>query len=102
MKELLYRISYETIFIIASNFINDEDSLLKIVKRYQNILTINNAKNVVTKILGKKILKYAINGVKEGVYVQLNYEANGDLIALVERTMTIDAEILRYLTLRTP
>jgi hypothetical protein len=43
-------------------------------------------------------LKYQISKFKDGVYIQMNYEANGETVGLVEKSMKLNESILRYLT----
>ena len=90
--------SYETIYIIKPDL--TEDNLLKIIETYQGILVERGAKNIVTQNRGRRHLKYPIKKSKDGIYIQMNYEANGEAILLVEKSMKINEAIIRYLTTR--
>ena len=90
--------SYETIYIIRPDL--SEDNLLKIIENYQGILLERGAKNIVTQNRGRRHLKYLIKKFKDGVYIQMNYEANGDVIELIEKSMRINENIMRFLTTR--
>ena len=89
-------VSYETIYLLKPDL--TEDTLLKIVEQYQGILVERGAKNITIENRGRRHLKYPIKKVKEGVYIQMNYEANGEVINLIERSMKINESIIRYMT----
>nr|ASO75893.1 ribosomal protein S6 [Storeatula sp. CCMP1868] len=90
--------SYETIYVIKPNL--SEDNLLKIIENYQGLLIERGAKNIVTQNRGRRALKYLINKFKDGIYIQMNYEANGEVISFVEKSMRINENIIRFLTTR--
>ena len=37
---------------------------------------------------------------KDGIYVQINYEGNGEVIATLEKNMKIDENLLRFMTVK--
>jgi small subunit ribosomal protein S6 len=88
--------SYETIYLLKPDL--TEDSLLKIVEQYQGILIERGAKNILVENRGRRHLKYPIKRAKDGVYIQMNFEANGEVINLIEKSMRINDSILRYMT----
>jgi len=90
--------SYETVYILKSDL--TEDTLLKLIEQYQGLLIERGAKNIVTENRGRRQLKYPIKSSKDGVFIQMNYEANGDIVSLVEKSMRINDSIIRYLTSR--
>nr|BDA98946.1 ribosomal protein S6 [Rhodomonas sp. NIES-2332] len=96
MNELLT--SYETIYIIKPNL--NEDNLLKIIENYQGLLIERGAKNIVTQNRGRRGLKYLIQKFRDGVYIQMNYEANGEVVEFMEKSMRINEDIIRFLTTR--
>jgi small subunit ribosomal protein S6 len=88
--------SYETIYLLKPDL--TEDSLLKIVEQYQGILIERGAKNILVENRGRRHLKYPIKRAKDGVYIQMNFEANGEVVNLIEKSMRINDSILRYMT----
>lgn len=90
--------SYETIYLLKPDL--TEDTLLKLVEQYQGILIERGAKNIVIENRGRRHLKYPIRRVKDGVYIQMNYDANGEVISLIEKSMKINDSIIRYMTTR--
>ena len=96
MKTIVPLISYETVYIVKPDL--TEDTLLKIIEQYQGILIERGAKNILIENRGRRHLKYPINRVKDGVYIQMNYDANGEVVSLIERSMEINESVIRYLT----
>lgn len=89
---------YETIYLVKPEL--NEDNLLRIIENYQGILVERGAKNIITQNRGRRHLKYPILKCKDGIYIQMNYEANGETIGLMEKSMKLNDSILRYLTTR--
>ena len=96
MRNIAPLISYETVYIIKPDL--TEDTLLKIIEQYQGILIERGAKNILIENRGRRHLKYPINRAKDGIYIQMNYDANGEVVSLIERSMKINESIVRYLT----
>ena len=90
-------LSYETVYVLKPDL--NEDLLLKLIEQYQGILVERGAKNIIIQNRGRRHLKYPINRTRDGIYVQMNYDANGEVISLIERSMKINESILRYLTI---
>ena len=89
---------YETICIIKPDL--NEDNLAKVIEKYQLILAEKGATDIVTQNRGRRHLKYAMKKFKDGIYVQINYDGNGEVIAILEKTMKIDENVLRFMTVR--
>ena len=87
---------YETLFILNSELV--DEALTTAVAAYTDLLTNKGAENVVTNIRGKRRLAYEIKNLKEGVYVQLNYNADAVTKAELERALKLDEKVLRFLT----
>lgn len=96
MNSLL--IPYETIYILKPNL--SEDNLLKTIEQYQGLLIERGAKNIVTQNRGRRGLKYLIKKFKDGIYIQMNYDANGEVVNFIENSMRINENIMRFLTTR--
>ncbi len=90
--------SYETICIIKPDL--NEDSIAKVIETYQLILADKGAQNVMTQNRGRRHLKYSMKKFKDGIYVQMNYEANGEGISTLEKNMKIDEKVLRFMTVK--
>jgi small subunit ribosomal protein S6 len=96
MKTILPLSSYETVYLLKPDLM--EDTLLKLIEQYQGILVERGAKNIIIENRGRRHLKYPINRCKDAVYVQMNYDANGEVVGLIEKSMKINENVLRYLT----
>jgi|TARA_B110000967_G_scaffold150448_1_gene154294 small subunit ribosomal protein S6 len=90
--------SYETICIIKPDL--NEDNLAKVIENYQLMLANQGAKNIITQNRGRRHLKYMMKKFKDGIYIQMNYEANGEVISTLEKNMKIDEQILRFMTVK--
>jgi small subunit ribosomal protein S6 len=89
---------YETVYILKSDVA--EDVLLRVIDRYQGILVERGGQNIQVENRGKRRLKYPIRKSRDGIYVQMNFEADGEVIDLINKSMKIDEYILRYFTLK--
>ena len=49
---------------------------------------------------GKRRLAYAINKNKEGIYVQLSHNGDGQQVAVLEKAMRLSEDVMRYLTVK--
>ena len=96
MKTSSVLASYETIYIVKPDI--SEDSLLKLIEQYQGLLIERGAKNIIIENRGRRHLKYPIKRTKDGIYIQMNYDANGDVVGLTERSLKINESVLRYMT----
>ena len=90
--------SYETICIVKPDL--NEDNIAKIIENYQLMLVDKGAKDIITQNRGRRHLKYTMKKFKDGIYIQMNYEANGEVISTLERSMKIDEQILRFMTVK--
>ncbi|MBW4440474.1 MAG: 30S ribosomal protein S6 [Plectolyngbya sp. WJT66-NPBG17] len=89
---------YETMYILRSD-IGDE-AVDGAIEKYQSILRENGAEIVETQHRGKRRLAYEIDRQREGIYVQMNFKADGSQIAQMERAMRLSNEVVRYLTVK--
>ncbi|MGB3491823.1 MAG: 30S ribosomal protein S6 [Elainellaceae cyanobacterium] len=90
--------TYETMYILRPD--RAEEQIDQIIGKYQSILQEQGAQDIQTQHRGKRRLAYEIDDFREGIYVQMNYEAPGAAIAVMERDMRLTEEVIRYLTLR--
>lgn len=75
-----------------------EELTEKAIEKYQTLLREQGAVDLETQHRGKRRLAYEIENYREGVYVQMNYQAPGDAIATMQRSMKLSDEVIRYLT----
>lgn len=92
------QIVYETMYILRSDL--GEEQLEQAIAKYQNLIQEQGAENIEIQHRGKRRLAYEINRQREGVYVQMNYQAPGKVIAPLERAMRLSEDVIRYLTIK--
>lgn len=90
--------NYETICILKPDV--TESVNLSIVNYYKTFLKIKGGQNVLVQHRGRRHLSYNINQYYDGIYIQINYQANGQLIKLLEKSMRFNNNIVRYLTIK--
>ncbi|HEY9752717.1 MAG TPA: 30S ribosomal protein S6, partial [Coleofasciculaceae cyanobacterium] len=89
---------YETMYILRPDI--GEEAVDQVINKYQTLLQENGANVLETQHRGKRRLAYEINRQRDGIYVQMNYEGGGKLVATLERAMRLSDEVLRYLTVK--
>lgn len=90
--------NYETIYILKPD-INEEKNLL-LVHEYKSLIKKHGGKNIFIQHRGRRNLKYNINNYYDGIYVQMNYKGNGKLVNTIEKSMKLNEQVIRYLTVR--
>lgn len=88
---------YETMYIIRPDL--TEDQVSQEVAKYEEFLQARNVENLTIRNHGKKRLAYNIGKHQDGIYVQMNYQIDGDVIAPLQRQMRISENVIRFLTL---
>ncbi len=90
--------AYEMIYILRPDL--PEEQVKEQVARYETFLGQYNVQDLTSKIWGKRRLAYPIKKFQDGIYVQLNYQAEGQQVAPLEREMRLSEEVIRFLTVR--
>nr|YP_009398835.1 ribosomal protein S6 [Cliftonaea pectinata]ARW68123.1 ribosomal protein S6 [Cliftonaea pectinata] len=90
--------SYETIYILKPDVTDSTN--LSFVNYYKSLLKEKGAQNIVIQHRGRRHLSYNIMHYYDGIYVQMNYQANGYLLKLLEKSMRLNDNIIRYLTVK--
>ncbi len=89
---------YETMYILRPDL--GEELTDQAINKYQTILRDQGAELLETQHRGKRRLAYEIQKHREGVYVQMNYQAPGTAVAVLERAMRLNEDVIRYLTVK--
>jgi small subunit ribosomal protein S6 len=89
---------YETIYIARPDL--TEDVMTKITTRFEAVITGNAGVILVSEDWGKRKLAYIISKHQRGHYIYLNYVAPAVLVAEVERTLGLEDQLLRFLTIK--
>ncbi len=70
------------------------------LKKYSEMLEKTGTEVLDSQMRGKRRLAYPIAKHKEGVYVQLSHQGNGQQVATLERAMRLSEDVIRYLTVK--
>ena len=89
--------SYETLFIIDATLSDEEIKAL--AEKFTALIAENGTVGEVNE-WGKRRLAYPINDKNEGYYVLVNFEANGEFPAELERIFGITEGIMRSIVIR--
>lgn len=90
--------AYETMVIVRPDVV--EEPLEQLLNAQREMLQQNGATEIETQIRGKRRFTFEMKGFKEGLFVQMNYEAEPTAVSIWERSMRLNESILRYMTLR--
>ena len=90
--------NYETIYILKPD-IKESDNL-SLVNAYKFFIKERGGTNIYIQHRGKRHLSYTIQDHYDGIYVQMNYTANGRIVNLLEKSMKFDDNIIRFLTVK--
>ena len=89
---------YETMYILRPDIPEEEvDSHLK---KYSEILVKSGTEVLDSQMRGKRRLAYTNAKHKEGIYVQLSHKGNGQQVAILEKSMSLSEDVIRYLTVK--
>jgi small subunit ribosomal protein S6 len=88
---------YETMYILRPDLGDGE--IESAVTKYQTFLQDQGAESIKIQHRGKRRLAYEIGKHREGVYIQMNYHAKPSTIELLERSMRLSDDVIRYMTL---
>ncbi|MEO0533512.1 MAG: 30S ribosomal protein S6 [Cyanobacteria bacterium P01_A01_bin.123] len=89
---------YETMYILRPDL--GDEAVDQVIGKYQSLLTEQGSEILETQHRGKRRLAYEIDRHREGIYIQMNYNAPGNAIAPLERAMRLSEEVIRYLTVK--
>lgn len=90
--------SYELMYILRPDL--SEDQVGESVNKYKNYLSDNGAEDMEVQVKGKRRLAYPVGKYLDGIYVQMNYQADGSQNAPLERMMRLSEDAIRYLTIK--
>ena len=90
--------AYELLFFVAPSI--DEDSRAAVMKRIET--TIAEGKGTVDNIdvWGKRKLAYEINGLTDGDYTLIDFHANPENVAELDRVLRITDAVVRHMIVK--
>ena len=95
MNELSY---YETMYILRPDIAEDEVS--NHIDKYNKLLEEFGGTILDSQMRGKRRLAYQIKKHREGVYVQLSHQGDGQHIFKIEKAMRLSEDVIRYMTVK--
>jgi len=89
---------YEVMFIVRPDVIDEE--LDKLVSGFEG--TVTNGGGVIknSEKLGRRKLAYTVRKFNDGNYVLLTIEANGTVVAELERRLRVTEPVIKFITVR--
>ena len=90
--------TYELTYIV--NAVLSDEQVKAVVKRVNKFIEDNGGELLRVDEWGSQRLAYPINKKRNGYYVNLYMNVPGEIIGRLERSLEIDDDILRYMTLR--
>ncbi|RIV20132.1 30S ribosomal protein S6 [Alicyclobacillaceae bacterium I2511] len=89
---------YETMVVINSEM--EDEQTAELVAKYTTLITEQGGQEPQVQEMGKRRLAYDIQKHHEGYYVLWQYAAGTDFTRELERTLRLEENVLRYLTVR--
>ena len=89
---------YETMYILRPDI--PEEEVESHLTKYRDMLVETGADVLDNQMRGKRRLAYPIDKHKEGIYVQLSHNGDGQHVAVLEKAMRLSEDVIRYLTVK--
>ena len=92
------QIYYETMYILRPDIAEDE--VTNHINKYNKLLEELGGKILDSQMRGKRRLAYPIAKHREGIYVQLSHQGDGQHIFKIEKAMRLSEDVIRYMTVK--
>ena len=89
---------YETMYILRPDIAEDE--VTNHIDKYNKLLEEFGGTILDSQMRGKRRLAYQIAKHREGVYVQLSHQGDGQHISKIEKAMRLSEDVIRYMTVK--
>ena len=89
---------YETMYILRPDIAEDE--VTNHIDKYNKLLEEFGGTILDSQMRGKRRLAYQIAKHREGIYVQLSHQGDGQHIFKIEKTMRLSEDVIRYMTVK--
>jgi len=89
---------YETMYILRPDIAEDE--VTKHIEKYNKLLKEFGGTILDSQMRGKRRLAYQIAKHREGIYVQLSHQGDGQHIFKIEKAMKLSEDVIRYMTVK--
>ena len=89
---------YETMYILRPDIAEDE--VTNHIDKYNKLLKDFGGTILDSQMRGKRRLAYQIAKHREGIYVQLSHQGDGQHIFKIEKAMRLSEDVIRYMTVK--
>ena len=89
---------YETMYILRPDIAEDE--VTNHINKYNKLLEEFGGSILDSQMRGKRRLAYQIAKHREGIYVQLSHQGDGQHIFKIEKAMRLSEDVIRYMTVK--
>ena len=89
---------YEVMFIVRPDVVDEE--LDKLVAGFEGTVTGGGGVIKQTEKLGRRKLAYTVRKFNDGNYILLTIEANGAVVAELERRLRVTEPVIKFITVR--
>ena len=89
---------YETMYILRPDIAEDE--VINHINKYNKLLEEFGGTILDSQMRGKRRLAYQIAKHREGIYVQLSHQGDGQHIFKIEKAMRLSEDVIRYMTVK--
>ena len=89
---------YETMYILRPDIAEDEVN--NHIEKYNKLLEEYGGTILDSQMRGKRRLAYQISKHREGIYVQLSHQGDGQHISKIEKSMRLSEDVIRYMTVK--
>ena len=89
---------YETMYILRPDIA--EDKVTNHIDKYNKLLKEFGGNILDSQMRGKRRLAYQIAKHREGIYVQLSHQGDGQHIFKIEKAMRLSEDVIRYMTVK--
>jgi small subunit ribosomal protein S6 len=89
---------YEVMFIVRPDVVDEE--LDKLVAGFEGTVTTGGGVIKNSEKLGRRKLAYTVRKFNDGNYVLLTIEANGAVVAELERRLRVTEPVIKFITVR--
>ena len=89
---------YETMYILRPDIAEEEVN--KHIEKYNKLLENMGGKILDSQMRGKRRLAYTIAKNREGIYVQLSHQGDGQHIEKIEKAMRLSEDVIRFMTIK--
>ena len=89
---------YETMYILRPDIAEDE--VTNHINKYNKLLEEFGGTILDSQMRGQRRLAYQIAKHREGIYVQLSHQGDGQHIFKIEKAMRLSEDVIRYMTVK--